>query len=316
MGRLRLIRKVFLTISSSCLVISRLLWAEPFEDGKGVRITRVVGSVIRSKATFETGANSRVELRFGDSTTVRLGSNGKFRFVPGSREVVLDGGTMLVYLPRDVGGVVVQAGPVMVSAKQGDFEVSNVGGKAKVIALNGKISVRLRSNLNKDAHITAGKMIEVDGGATTVPKANRINLNELLNSSKLYLMGPWPGSAGVEANAAKQGAAPAISVPLGDATQTAGTVNQQIVQQQQALEARQALKAQQDAQAAQHAAQVAAERQQAARVAFAAQQQQARKVESQTAAQAQPTQPAQSNQGNAFGQSKPKNIPPGQAKKL
>jgi hypothetical protein len=164
--------------------------------------------------------------------------------------------------------------------------------------------VRLRSNLNKNAQLTPGKVIGVGADATRMPKANKINLNELLSSSKLYLMGPWPGGVGVEANAAKQRTAPAITVPLGDATQTAGTV---IVQQEAA---RQALQA---AQAA-----VLAERQQAARVAFAAQQRQ--KASTQVQSQAQPSQPVQAqpakgNQGNAFGQEKVKNVPPGQAKK-
>ena len=57
------------------------------------------GDLVKGDTALKTGGNSRAELQFPDLTITRVGSNALFRFIAGTRGMVLDSGTML-FLPR------------------------------------------------------------------------------------------------------------------------------------------------------------------------------------------------------------------------
>ena len=68
------------------------------------------GDLVKGDTALKTGGNSRAELQFPDLTITRVGSNALFRFIAGTREMVLDSGTMLFSSPKGAGGGKVQAG--------------------------------------------------------------------------------------------------------------------------------------------------------------------------------------------------------------
>ena len=77
------------------------------QDKRAVR-----GDVVKGNTGLKTGNDSRAELQFPDLTITRVGSNSLFRFIVGTREIVLDSGTMLFSAPEGAGGGKVQAGAI------------------------------------------------------------------------------------------------------------------------------------------------------------------------------------------------------------
>src|SRR4029453_2265867 len=70
----------------------------------------VPGDVITKALALKTGGDSRAELEFPDLTITRVGANALFRFLAGTRQIILDGGTMLFH--SSTGGGKVEAGAI------------------------------------------------------------------------------------------------------------------------------------------------------------------------------------------------------------
>ena len=231
----------------------------------------------------QTGTRSRVELQFADGKVVRLGSNVAFECIPRYLEMVLDSGTLLMSAPKGAKRRAILAGPVVVTGA--DFQMSNVGGQAKVIGLNGKTLVTTAAGR---VGLRPGEMIVVTGSETSPPKATAIDLSKMVGSSELMKMGPVPNQGAIEKNAAKQkpahtfkvgalspeGAEPALGI-AGAAMQTSAIIAQEVAvaqllaqQQMEQLAAQQQLETARQQRAAQlraMEAQIAAQQQ--ARVA-------------------------------------------------
>src|SRR4029453_3447551 len=99
------------------------LRAEPFNQAEVTKTINLVsllpqdtravpGDLVKGNTALQTGGNSRAELQFPDLTITRVGSNALFRFIAGSREMVLDSGTLLFSSPKGAGGGKGQSGPV------------------------------------------------------------------------------------------------------------------------------------------------------------------------------------------------------------
>ena len=125
--------------------------AEPFEQAEVKKAINVVsllpqdvraapGDIVEGDTALQTGGYSRAELPFPDLTITRVGSNTLFRFLAGTREIVLDRGILLFSSPNGAGGGKVQAGSITAAVTGSDFMISNVG-KVKVICLSHKVTV-------------------------------------------------------------------------------------------------------------------------------------------------------------------------------
>lgn len=67
--------------------------------------TAKVRDLIKGDLAVRTGAQSRAELLFQDRTLTRLGAEALFSFKAGTRDMTLDRGTMLLQVPKGLGGV-------------------------------------------------------------------------------------------------------------------------------------------------------------------------------------------------------------------
>src|SRR5687768_14568747 len=67
-----------------------------------------VRDVVKDDLAVKTGGQSRAELLFQDHTLTRLGSDTLFSFKPGTRNMTLDRGTMLLQVPKGLGGARIQ----------------------------------------------------------------------------------------------------------------------------------------------------------------------------------------------------------------
>ena len=202
-------------LSGGNLAASR---AEVFERAEVVKAFNLVsllpqskravpGDIIKGNTGLKTGGDSRAELQFPDLTITRVGSNSLFRFVAGTREIILDSGTMLFSAPAGAGGGTVRAGFISAAVTGSDFMISNVG-RVKVICLSHKVTVYLTANPKIRTELRPGQMLDVAAGADRkmpraitradrkmpraitradrkMPRATTINLGKLLATSKL-----------------------------------------------------------------------------------------------------------------------------------
>jgi hypothetical protein len=111
----------------------------------------VVNDKVSEGTGVRTGDKSRSELTFGDLTIERLGANTFFSFNKAGRSVELDGGSMLLRVPKDSGGA--------------------------------------RLSLNKypkeSVFVRGGQMEDVPPGATKLPPPTNINIDEVMNKNPL-----------------------------------------------------------------------------------------------------------------------------------
>ena len=195
------------------------LRAEPFNQAEVTKAINLVsllpqdtravpGDLVKGNNALQTGGNSRAELQFPDLTITRVGSNALFRFIAGTREIVLDSGTMLFSAPKGAGGGKVQAGAISAAVTGSDFLISNAG-RVKVICLSHKVLVYFTANPKIRAVLLPGQMLDIVAGADKkMPPVVTINLETLLATSKLGEaggFGPFPNQTILAYNVSKQG---------------------------------------------------------------------------------------------------------------
>ena len=194
------------------------LRAEPFNQAEVTKTINLVsllpqdtravpGDLIKGNTALQTRGNSRAELQFPDLTITRVGSNALFRFIAGTREIVLDGGNMLFSSPEGAGGGKVQAGAITAAVTGSDFLISNAG-RVKVICLSHKVLVYFTANPKIRAVLLPGQMLHVAPGDKKMPPVVTINLETLLATSKLGEaggFGPFPNQTILAYTVSKQG---------------------------------------------------------------------------------------------------------------
>lgn len=179
-------------------------YADPFEKAEVTRtvnkVTLIqgqkgskpaeVGDVVSGEKAVKTGDDSRAELKFPDNTITRLGSNALFRFRTDTRDMTLDGGTLLFSCPKKEGGGQVQAGAVTAAVTGTDFIISYiVGGEVKVVVLEGKVWVYLTKFPAIRRLVRSGQLVVVPAGATAISEVTTIDLKQLLKTSRLLESG-------------------------------------------------------------------------------------------------------------------------------
>ena len=194
------------------------LEAEPFEQAEVKKAINIVsllpedrqaspGDVVKGDTALQTGGYSRAELQFKDLTIIRVGSNSLFRFLAGTREATLDGGTILFSSPKGAGGGKVQAGNITAAVTGSDFMVSNVG-RVKVICLSHKVAVYFTANPRIRAELLPGQMLDIPAGMERkMPPVGTINLGKLLSTSQLNEaggFGPLPSQPILAQNTNRQ----------------------------------------------------------------------------------------------------------------
>jgi hypothetical protein len=139
-----------------------------------------VSQVIRAKDYLSTGADSRAELTFEDSSIVRVGQNSVFQFDAASRTLSLRKGSMVLYVPPGNGGEIKT--PSLTAAITGTIVKCGSEGNREVLAV-------IRGSLHtKWGTVPAGWAIEWVNGMIRI---FRFDPAEMTNG-KLYRLGNTP----------------------------------------------------------------------------------------------------------------------------
>lgn len=154
-----------------------------------------------------TGDQSRSELTFADLTITRLGANSIFSFNKAGRSVNLDGGSVLLRVPKDSGGAKIKAPAVSVAVTGTTLILETArGGRSKLIVLEGTARLGLVKFPAQTRNVQAGQMLDVPAGATTLPDPTNIDLNQLMRSHPLIAgFPPLPSQGLIAAAANRQG---------------------------------------------------------------------------------------------------------------
>jgi hypothetical protein len=177
----------------------------------------------------------KAEFEFQDSTVVRIGSSTQLRFIPGTRDLFLDGGVALFHASKRAGFMRLQTSGVTISGL--DFLAYNAAGRVKIVSLKRKVSVYFTNN--PKIHVLGeAHMLDIPAGATTMPKRTEVDLNKLMATSLLGEAGGFDAFPGHEASAndgGDSGFSSIAAAQTAQATRSIETVAAAVAAQQQAL---------------------------------------------------------------------------------
>jgi hypothetical protein len=152
---------------------------------KGAR-PAAVKEVIRDDLGVRTGIQSRAELLFQDKTLTRLGAETFFSFKAGTRDLKLDRGTLLLQVPKGLGGAKIRAASVTASITGTTIMMEHLPGKSiKVLVLEGSLRLEINKRLGTAMLLTPGKMVIMKPNARSVPQPVTVDLRKVIKTSSL-----------------------------------------------------------------------------------------------------------------------------------
>ena len=190
---------------TSSILTAAFLWAGDMTAATSseARVTRIIRDVklLPSKAAarpaaiddkvkegtgVRTGDESRSELTFVDLTITRLGANSMFAFNRAGHSVELDGGSLLLHVPKDSGGARISASAVTVGITGTTLILESTrAGRSKLIMLEGGARLSLKKYPSETVFVRGGQMEDVPAGATKLPPPVNIDVNDVMKKHPL-----------------------------------------------------------------------------------------------------------------------------------
>ena len=182
-----------------------------------------VGDVVRDDVAVRTGTQSRAELLFQDQTLTRMGPDSLFSFKAGTREMKLDRGTMLLQVPKGLGGAQIQTAAVTAAITGTTVMLENAPGDyVKVVVLEGRLRLSMNKRFGGSVVLTPGKMVMLGAKDTRLPKPVSVDLKKMVETSALIdprkfqgksktKVGPLPSVALIQHEVSVQSAAKAAA---------------------------------------------------------------------------------------------------------
>lgn len=147
-----------------------------------------VNDTVTGAEAVRTGAQSRAELMFTDKTLTRLGANTVFTFQQGTRDMELNGGTMLLQVPKNVGGAQIRTAAVTAAVTGTTVLVeytTQQNGYCKFTVLEGTMRLFLKDRPGESILLEPGDMIIMRPNARRIPDPVKIDLKKLIATSRL-----------------------------------------------------------------------------------------------------------------------------------
>jgi len=194
---------VFLTLLGSLAAGPVTSFAAPLTEARVTKIINVVKVVepgagdrgaklddrIHGDLALTTGIKSRSELLFQDNTLTRLGPESFFSFKPGTRDMTLDRGTMLLQVPKGLGGAKIHTAAVTAAITGTTIMVEHLPKKTiKVAVLEGSLRLSINGQFGDSVLLTPGKMVIMPPNAKRIPDPVTIDLKKLVRTSSLVNM--------------------------------------------------------------------------------------------------------------------------------
>jgi quercetin dioxygenase-like cupin family protein len=192
-----------LSVSALSLVLAQAVSAGPLTEArvnqiinevavvnpeKGARAAKL-NDVIDEQNAVKTGIKSRSELLFQDNTLTRIGPETFFSFKPGTREMALQQGTMLLQVPKGLGGAKIRTAAVTAAITGTTIMLEHKPGKnLKVLVLEGSLRLSVNGTFGDSVLLTAGKMVIMPPDAKRIPEPVGVDLAHVVKTSSLVKM--------------------------------------------------------------------------------------------------------------------------------
>ncbi|HEY0369871.1 MAG TPA: FecR domain-containing protein [Chthoniobacterales bacterium] len=168
-----------------------------------------LNEVVKDELAVKTGIKSRSELLFQDDTLTRLGPESLFSFKAGTRDITLGRGTMLLQVPKGIGGAQIRTAAVTASITGTTIMIEHVPGKLlKVLVLEGSLRLSVNGRFGDSLLLLPGKMVIMPPNAKRIPDPVSIDLKKVVKTSSLVKMGgkakPLPSTNLIAAEIASQ----------------------------------------------------------------------------------------------------------------
>ena len=157
------------------------------DPAKGAR-PALINDRIHDEVGLKTGIKSRSELLFQDDTLTRIGPETTFNFTAGTRDLSLKQGTLLLQVPKGIGGAKIHAAAVTAALTGTTILAGHTPGRqVKVLVLEG--SLRLSTTNGADSiRLQAGQMLLMPPDAKRFPQPVTVDLRYVVQTSSLVKM--------------------------------------------------------------------------------------------------------------------------------
>jgi hypothetical protein len=177
-----------LTSAEVTKIINRVSVIEP---AKGDR-PAALRDVIKDDLGLQTGARSRSELLFQDNTLTRVGAETFFSFKTGTRDMTLEKGSMLLQVPKGLGGAKIHTAAVTAAITGTTIMMEYSPGKyLKVLVLEGSLRLSRNGSFGDSVVLHPGKMVIMRPDAKKIPDPIDVDLAQIVRTSTLV---NFPGS--------------------------------------------------------------------------------------------------------------------------
>jgi hypothetical protein len=177
-----------LTSAEVTKIINRVSVIDP---AKGTH-PAVLRDVIKDNLALQTGARSRSELLFQDNTLTRIGAETFFSFKTGTRDLTLEKGSMLLQVPKGLGGATIHTAAVTAAITGTTIMIEYSPGQyIKVLVLEGSLRLSRNGSFGDSLVLHPGKMVIMRPDAKKIPDPIDIDLAEIVRTSTLV---NFPGS--------------------------------------------------------------------------------------------------------------------------
>src|SRR5438046_7072127 len=171
-----------LTSAEVTKIINRVSLIEPV---KGAR-PAVVRDVIKDDRGLQTGARSRSELLFQDNTLTRVGAETFFSFKTGTRDLTLEKGSMLLQVPKGLGGAKIHTAAVTAAITGTTIMMEYSPGQyLKVLVLEGSLRLSRNGAFGDSLVLHPGKMVIMRPDAKKIPDPIDVDLAQIVRTSTL-----------------------------------------------------------------------------------------------------------------------------------
>ena len=171
-----------LTSAEVTKIINRVTVIEPPKGDHPA----VLRDVIKDDLGLQTGVRSRSELLFQDNTLTRLGAETFFSFKTGTRDLTLERGSMLLQVPKGLGGAKIHTAAVTAAITGTTIMMEYSPGQyLKVLVLEGSLRLSRNGSFGNSLVLRPGKMVIMRPDAKTIPDPIDVDLAQIIRTSAL-----------------------------------------------------------------------------------------------------------------------------------
>ena len=187
-------------VAAGCIFSLQQLVAGPLTSAEVTKIINRVGvidpakgnhsamirEVIKDDLGLQTGEKSRSELLFQDNTLTRIGAETFFSFKIGTRDMTLEKGSMLLQVPKGLGGAKIHTTTVTAAITGTTIMMEYIPHRhIKVLVLEGSLRLSRNGTFGDSIVLRPGKMVIMRPDAKKIPDPVDVDLAHIVKTSTL-----------------------------------------------------------------------------------------------------------------------------------